>query len=161
MISALQLLKKCLPWVWAEHVFFQPLWTASFLHLKTGSFSTAFLPRKCTEVSSAGPKAQGFSTQSKLVLFTCFLRCCSDIRARVCALCDAKGPGCSHPSSPFPLVWGVASGAAGKALVEEDYGKVRLLAVDRLALLPELVTNKIVCWASETKRTEISFMSWM
>lgn len=128
--------------------------TVSFLHLKTGSFSVAFLPRKCTEVSSAGPKAQGSSTQSKLVLSTCFLRCCSDIRARVCTLCDAKGPGCSHPSSPTPLLWGVASGAAGKALVEEDYGKARLLAVDRLALLPKLVMSKMVCWASETKRTE-------
>lgn len=127
----------------------------SFLHLKTGSLSVAFLPRKCTEVSSAGPKAQGSSTQSKLVLSTEVL-----FRHQSTRLYP-KGLGPSHPSSPIPGVWGVASGAAGEALVEEDYCKARLLAVDKFALLPKLVTSKIICWASETKRTDSSFMSWV
>lgn len=58
-------------------------------------------------------------------------------------------------------VSGVASGAAGEALVEEDYCKARLVAVDRLALLPKLVMSKIICWTSETERTDSSFVSWV
>lgn len=38
--------------------------------------SVAILPRKVTEVSSAGPEAQGSSTQPKLFLSTCLVTCC-------------------------------------------------------------------------------------
>lgn len=63
----------------------------------------------------------------------------------------------THPTG----AGGVASGAAGEALVEGDYCKARLLAMERLALLPKPGMSKIICQASETKRSDSSFMSWV
>lgn len=98
---AAEVFARALGWVCSYGQVFVSLCRHNlFPALKTVSLSVTFLPRKCTEVSSAGPKAQGSSTQPKLVLSPCFLRCCSDQISEHVSIPSVMPKGWDLPTHP-------------------------------------------------------------